>query len=169
MQQAIGQSVQHEAPAIFTPPVLPTTAPGTVRFGALILSLCALALLMVAVELPPSPTGLGTHRQMGFPQCAWMTVAGIPCPTCGMTTSFSHFVRGNWVASFYVQPMGFVLALLTCAVFWLGLYIALTGRPIHRLADQVPMVWVICFFMAFGIAAWGWKIFLELHHIDGWH
>ena len=40
-----------------------------------------------------------------------------------MTTSFAWFVRGNWLASFYVQPMGFVLALGTGALFWASLFI----------------------------------------------
>ncbi len=85
-----------------------------------------------------------------------------------MTTSFSHFVRGNWLASFYVQPMGFLLAIITGGVFWAGLYIAVTGRPIHRLLRQLPMVVLIAAFMGLGIAAWGWKIYIHVHGIDGW-
>ena len=179
MDQAVGDVTQDQigspqpatgagVPIIYTPAVERPVVDAGGRIGALILSMCALAVLVTATMLPPSPTGIGTHQQMGLPQCAWMAVSGIPCPTCGMTTSFSHFVRGNWVASFYVQPMGFVLALLSGTIFWAGLYIALTARPIHRLIHQLPMVWLVGAFMAFGIAAWGWKIFIHVHGIDGW-
>src|SRR5438552_8317037 len=80
-----------------------------------------LAVLIMAVRLPPNPDGVGTHQAMGFQKCEFMYRTGLPCPSCGMTTSFAWFVCGNWIASFYVQPMGFVLALLTGAVFWASL------------------------------------------------
>ena len=86
-----------------------------------------------------------------------------------MTTSFAWFVRANWVASFYVQPMGFVLALATGALFWAALYMAITGSPLHRLTRQLPMTHLTVAVLALGIAAWGWKIFIHLHHMDGWH
>jgi len=160
--------VEQAVPIIFSPSREPNVLLRTARAGAFMISMAALAVLVVAVALPPSAAGVGTHRQMGFPPCAFMMATGLPCPTCGMTTSFSHFVRGNWLASFYVQPMGFVLAILTGTVFWAGIYIALTGRPIHRLLRQLPMVGLVCLFMGLGIAAWGWKIYIHLHGIDGW-
>lgn len=88
--------------------------------------------------------------------------------TCGMTTSFSWFVRGNWPASFYVQPMGFLSALACAALFWGGLYLALTGAPIHRLLRQVNLLRCGVLLIGFAIAAWGWKIFIHLNGWDGW-
>ena len=85
-----------------------------------------------------------------------------------MTTSFSWFVRGNWLASFYVQPMGFLLALASGALFWAGLFIAATGAPVHRLLRQIRGVHWIVAILGFAIAAWGWKIFIHLGHFDGW-
>jgi hypothetical protein len=85
-----------------------------------------------------------------------------------MTTSFAYFSRGNLLASLYVQPMGMVLAALTVAAFWTSLYIALTGRPALRLLQLIPAGYYFLPLMFFGIAAWGWKIFIHLHGIDGW-
>ena len=48
----------------------------------------ALAPLVIAAALSPSNAGHGTHRQLGLPACGWQTNMGLPCPTCGMTTSF---------------------------------------------------------------------------------
>src|SRR5206468_11756997 len=147
------------------------------RLFALGLAIAAMSVLVTAVLLKPSPTGVGTHRQMGFlalhggdtaPSCEFLTLTGLPCPTCGMTTSFSWFVRGDWLASFYVQPMGFVLALATGALFWASLFMALTGAPLHRLLGQIRGLYWIVVLMGFAIAAWGWKIFIHLGHMDGW-
>ena len=156
-------------PIIYTPSVERPVVPWSGRLLALGVAAAAMAVLVIAVHLPPNPKGLGTHQQMGFPSCNFLATTGLPCPTCGMTTSFSWFVRGNWIASFWVQPMGFVLAIITGTCFWAGVYITLTGRPIHRLLKQIPMVWLICGLMGFGIAAWGWKIFIHLRLLDGWH
>jgi hypothetical protein len=49
-------------------------------------------------------------------------LAGVPCPSCGMTTSFAHFVRGEWPSAVRANAAAFVLACL-CAV-------------------QIPWVWV---------------------------
>jgi aminopeptidase N len=86
-----------------------------------------------------------------------------------MTTSFSWFARGNFVASFYIQPMGTVLAVLAVGAFWLGLYEAATGRAAHRLIARVPSRYYVTPLLAWAVIAWAWKIFIHLHGIDGWH
>lgn len=106
--------------------------------------------------------------EMGLQPCFFLSHTGYACPTCGMTTSFSWFARGNWVASFYIQPMGFVLALICAAVFWGALYVALTGRPAHRALRRINgLHWVIGL-LIFACIAWGWKVFIHSHGIDGW-
>jgi hypothetical protein len=83
-----------------------------------------------------------------------------------MTTSFNHFVRGQWAKSAWSQPMGFALAAATCATFWASLYIAATGRPAHRLLRRLPGVKVLLLAVGLGIAAWGFKIALTLAGIS---
>ncbi len=85
-----------------------------------------------------------------------------------MTTSYAWFARGNFLASFYVQPMGFLLALLTVVAFWMGLYVALTGRAVYRLLARGPSRYYVPGLLVWAIIAWGWKIFIHLHGIDGW-
>jgi len=86
-----------------------------------------------------------------------------------MTTSFAWFVRGNFLASFYVQPMGFVLAVMAAMTFWAALYVAITGKPAYLLLSFVPRRYTLLPLLLFGAAAWGWKIFIHLHGIDGWN
>lgn len=82
-----------------------------------------------------------------------------------MTTSFSWFVRGHLLRSFYVQPMGFVLAGLAYVTVWAGLYLAVTGRPVYRVLAIIPSRYYVVPLIGWAIAAWAWKIFSHLH---GW-
>jgi len=155
-------------PAIFSPIVAPARNSWPIRFVALLASAASLWVLILATRLTPSPDGLGTHTQLGLPPCAFYQNFGIPCPTCGMTTSFAWFVRGNLAASFYVQPMGTVLAALNVLVFWAGLYEALVGRALHRLILLLPGQYYVLTLAGGGIVAWFWKIFIHTRGIDGW-
>src|SRR5687768_14107082 len=76
------------------------------------IALACLAVLLIATSIRPNPRGVGTHQQLGLQACQFEERTGLPCPTCGMTTSFALVVRGQVWRSFYVQPMGMVLAAL---------------------------------------------------------
>ena len=155
-------------PAIFSPRYEPAVVRAPGRFFAVIISLACLAVMLTAAWVSPSPTGLGTHTQLGLEPCQFLVRTGLPCPSCGMTTSYSWFARGNFLASLYVQPMGFLLALLTVLAFWVGLYVAATGRAVHQLMSRRLSSYYIPGLFAWAIIAWGWKIFIHLHGIDGW-
>jgi hypothetical protein len=72
----------------------------------------SVALLLVAACLQPNPAGLGTHQQIfGLPPCGFFLVFGHPCPSCGMTTAWALFVRGEWLSSLQANAGGFLLAL----------------------------------------------------------
>jgi hypothetical protein len=131
-------------------------------------SLTCLAMLVTAAVVKPNPTGLGTHTALGMAPCGFQQWSGIPCPSCGMTTSWAWFARGNIAASLWVQPMGTLLAVLAVFGFWGGLYIAISGRPAHQLLWLVPGGYIARWFVTVAILAWIWKIFIQLHHLDGW-
>jgi hypothetical protein len=69
----------------------------------------------LALYLEPDPRGFGTHQRLGLPPCTFRALLDIPCPGCGMTTSFSHFVRGNIVQAARANIGGVLLALI-CVV-----------------------------------------------------
>jgi hypothetical protein len=87
----------------------------------------ALALLVTASSLHPARAGFGTHEQLGLPPCVWMATFGKPCPTCGMTTSFTFAAHGWYWRSFVTQPFGAALVLATVTTFWIALHTATTG------------------------------------------
>jgi hypothetical protein len=139
------------------------------RFVAALVAVGCVGVLIRAATLVPSPSGVGTHSEMGLAACAFYERTGVPCPGCGMTTSFAWFARGNVAASFYVQPLGFLLAVVTAVCAVGGAYVAITGRALYRLLRIVPSRYYLLPSLLFATAAWGWKIYLQLGHHDGWH
>jgi len=92
------------------------------RIIGLIVLLACLAPLVAAASVVPDASGYGTHRQLGMPACGFLLATGGPCPTCGMTTSFAHAVRGNLLRAAFVQPGGLLLCLLAACGVWIGLH-----------------------------------------------
>jgi hypothetical protein len=156
------------APSIYVRPLSRELLTWRGRGAALVVALACLGVLLIAAKLNPNSKGIGSHRQLGLQQCQFEAQTGLPCPTCGMTTSFAHFVRGQIAASLWVQPMGTVLALLTTMVFWGGLYIALSGRPAQRLFNFVPARYYLFPLLVLGVLAWAWKIWIHVTGRDGW-
>ncbi len=64
------------------------------------------------MALEPDPRGFGTHQRLGLPPCTFRALFDIPCPSCGMTTSFSHFMHGNIWQAFRANAGGGVLAII---------------------------------------------------------
>lgn len=105
-------------------------ATGPERVWSALMAMAAAAPLVVGAFLSPDPAGHGTHTQLGLPPCGWVVAYGKPCPTCGMTTAFTHAAHGRIDLAAVAQPAGAVLAVLTAAVFWVGLHTAGTGSRV---------------------------------------
>jgi len=67
--------------------------------------------------------------------CGFRQKYGLPCPTCGMTTSALSFAQGKIKESFYIQPAGGLFcSLLVVAAFlafltaFLGVYFGFLKR-----------------------------------------
>jgi hypothetical protein len=124
--------------------------------------------LITGMALRPDPAGISTHTQLGLDRCQFEARTGLPCPSCGFTTSVSFFAHGNVLASIYVQPMGFVIAVFCAAAVWVGAYVALTGRPVYRLMSQIPgRAWLIVL-LTIAVGGWAWKIAIHLTGHDHW-
>ncbi len=128
------------------------------RIIALVVAIAASAVMGVAMWLTPSPTGMGTHQALNLPPCGWILMADMPCPTCGMTTAFSHAVRGHLVASFLAQPLGCLLALATAMALLVSVHTVLTGSRLPNALARLwgrRVAWTLC---AFVVLAWGYKV-----------
>ncbi len=76
----------------------------------------AWGVLGAAAWLRPDGRGFGTHQQLGLPPCMFEAMVGVPCPGCGLTTSFAHMAHGHVFQAFGAHLMGPFLFLLTLAV-----------------------------------------------------
>ncbi len=137
---------------------LPVKSERMKRIHALGVACVALALLSIAYFLTPSGEGIGTHQQLGLPKCGWVLAADIPCPTCGMTTSWSHTVRGELPTAFMAQPMGMLLAFVAIFIAIGGFITACTGYSFGPLLQRFRPSRIFIFAVVLAIIAWGFKI-----------
>lgn len=78
------------------------------------------AMLATAWRLSPDPRGMGTHQQLGLAPCTVVQWFGIRCPSCGMTTSWTHAMHGELIQAARVNAGGTLLALVSMvSVPWL--------------------------------------------------
>ncbi|MGN6545824.1 MAG: DUF2752 domain-containing protein [Aureliella sp.] len=85
------------------------------RISAVAVMLIVIALLATARTLSPSPLGYGTHQQLGLPPCTSVALLGLRCPACGMTTSWSYAMRGQWGSALNANAGGLGLVLIALA------------------------------------------------------
>ncbi|MAT81661.1 MAG: hypothetical protein CMJ29_08450 [Phycisphaerae bacterium] len=132
------------------------------RWLGLVVALVGLALIGVASSLTPAEEGIGTHKSLGLPECNWIATMDLPCPTCGMTTAFSHTVRGNWLEAMQAQPLGLVFCIVAAMAVLGGLWTLLTGASVGSLVATVWNRWWVWGLIVLALLAWVWKV---LSHI----
>ena len=142
----------------------PTTAPPLTppwharwhnRLVALPIFLVGSTVLGLAAWLTPDGAGLGTHRQLGLPPCQFEQVTGIPCATCGCTTSFSHAANGSLLDAFITQPFGALLAVMTAMAVLIAGYALVTNMQIIPIIRFMTRGKVIAIMVGYMLIAWG--------------
>lgn len=105
--------------------------------GALAIALASV--LALSALLAPSPTGRGTHRQLGLPDCLVAKILGRErCPSCGLTTAFCHLMRGQVRLARQCHPAALYVLLMCVAIILYCVMIAISGR--QWLAYELPAV-----------------------------
>ena len=121
MQNPVTQSIQpHQHSERYT---------RSERLGVFGLGVMLLVVLIVAFWLQPNPAGLGTHTQLGLPGCTMVTLLGIRCPGCGMTTSWAYTLKGDLTSAIRVNVGGVLLCFLAMATFPFLMWTGIRGRP----------------------------------------
>jgi hypothetical protein len=118
-----------------------------------LLFLVWLAVTIIAFRLAPDPQGHGTHQQLGLPPCTSVIAFDRPCPACGMTTSWAHTVRGQFVGAFIANPLGSLTYLVFTLVGLASLYASLTKKVLllHTATANRVFFWIIVVFFVFGL------------------
>ena len=93
----------------------------TRRFWASIVFLFTLFILFLSYYLQADPSGVGTHQQLGLAPCGLLSLTNVPCPMCGMTTTFSYSAHFQFIDGFKNQPFGTILFFATVFLFFLSL------------------------------------------------
>lgn len=106
-----------------------------------------------ALYLSPAKQLHGTHTQLGLPPCPSAAFFDRPCPGCGLTTSFTAMVHGDFLTAFQANPFGpvfyllFTVSALVCLYGWLkGLYLD-TNTKSFNFATLALLIG----FVAFGV------------------
>jgi hypothetical protein len=98
----------------------------------------AWAILAIAAWLRPDARGFGTHQQLGLPPCGFEAITHLPCPGCGLTTSFAHMAHGHPIDAFRAHLMGPLLFAIVAALALYSPYAATKARPMRTLLDARP-------------------------------
>ena len=130
----------------------------TTRFAWAGVAVGCLLGLGVARYLEPDTRGYGTHQQLpfyGYP-CGLVLTSGLPCPTCGMTTSFSSVMHGDFVSAFKAQPAGAVLCMGAVALLVFASYVVFSGRVMAVNWDRLGPVRLMLGlgFLILGVLIW---------------
>lgn len=99
----------------------------------------ALGVLGLAARLVPSAQGLGTHVQLGLAPCAMWAATGLPCPACGLTTSFAHMAHLQPLLALRAHPVGALGYLAVCVAVPLSLVGLAVGVPPRQVARAVRL------------------------------
>lgn len=101
-----------------------------IAVAVLLIGVFGIAFWLNPYDETGAPRRLATHTQLGLSPCGFYQMTDVPCPSCGMTTSFSLLMHGDIVNSLRANAAGTLLALLWLAAIpwsvvsaWLGRYV----------------------------------------------
>jgi hypothetical protein len=130
-----------------------------VRFTLVAMALGLGTVFAVALWLKPydeagRPLRMEAHRQLGLPPCSFYTWTGLPCPSCGMTTSVALLVRGDLGSSLRANAAGTLLALFVVALIPWGLASAVRGKLLWVRSVERALTRVVAVFLVLMLARW---------------
>jgi hypothetical protein len=116
------------------------------------------ATLKIAASLHPSATGVGTHVQLGLPSCRFLALTGIPCPSCGLTTSFAYAAHLDFRHALLASPFGLLLFFVVVSAIPTAI-VFLWSRLSWQRVIAAPGVQTTTYMMiAAYLASWIYKI-----------
>jgi hypothetical protein len=129
-----------------------------------LLTVFAIALWLNPYDEDGNPRRMQTHRQLGLPPCTFYQLTHLPCPSCGMTTSFSLLMHGDVINSLRANAVGTLLALLWMSLIpWCLVSAAKKRTVLLRSVERAVAALVIGFlglmlvrwFLVLGLTLWG--------------
>jgi hypothetical protein len=124
--------------------------------GEAVLMLFCTALLLVPLMLTPDSRLVGTHTQLWLPPCFFHYITSIPCPFCGMTTSFALIVRGDLVQAWLANPWGPLFYLILLVMNIIFAFSFLKKRPVVIELQLSPSCMLIIFLTIWSVKLLSW-------------
>jgi presenilin-like A22 family membrane protease len=137
-----------------------------VRLALLAMAGGLVGVFAVAIWLDPydrdgTPLRMQAHTQLGLPQCTFYEITGLPCPSCGLTTSFSLLVHGDLVNSGKANVAGTLLAVFCLALIPWALVCVYKGRLWIIRSLERSMTWVVLILFTLMLVRWGIVVWLD--------
>lgn len=131
-----------------------------VRGSLLLIATLLIVVFVVATQVYPyaedgTPRKSGSHQSLGLPPCNFQVWTDMPCPSCGMTTSFAFLVRGDLWNSVKANWVGTGLALFCAALIPWSLASACRGRFYWVRSIEAPLAILVGVFSVLMLARWG--------------
>ena len=95
-----------------------------------------------------------THLQLGLPPCTFRVVTGLPCPSCGMTTSFALLMHGDLANSLRANAVGTLMALFGLLVVPWSLASTVCKRPLFITSLERTLLGVVLIFVVLLFTRW---------------
>jgi hypothetical protein len=117
------------------------------------------AVFTVACRLNPyfedgTPRRMETHRQLNLPPCSFKTTTGLPCPSCGMTTSFALLMHGDVGNSLRANAAGTLLAVFGLVFIPWSVASAVLRRPLFLKSMERAFTVVLLTFLGLMLLRW---------------
>jgi uncharacterized protein DUF2752 len=129
-----------------------------VRLGLVLIALGLVLLFGIAYYLDPYQGGVvwrqEAHTQLGLPECNFKGVTGLPCPSCGMSTSFALLVRGDVGNSLCANAVGTLLAAFFLVLLPWSVLCALRGRLYFVRAIEPTVLRLLLAFVTLMLLRW---------------
>jgi hypothetical protein len=97
---------------------------------------------------------LETHLQLGLPPCSFRVLTGLPCPSCGMTTSFALLMHGDLENSLRANAVGTLLALFGLALLPWSLASLLRKRLLFIVSVERTVLVMVIIFVVLLLTRW---------------
>ena len=118
-------------------------------------------LLITAFSLQPAAKGFGTHQQLGLPACSFVVLYGRRCPSCGMTTSWSHLMHGQLPCALQANVGGTLLGIIALVLAPWSLVSAMLGRAWLVWPSDFGIILLVILVSVVTMADWSARLFVN--------
>jgi hypothetical protein len=139
---------------------LPGRANLLVRGGLLAIAAGLGMVFYIATLVQPyredgTPMRMASHQTLGMPACRFQQMTDMPCPSCGMTTSFALLVRGDVWNSMKANWVGTGLAVFCALIVPWCVISAFRGRYLWVRRVEWVLGLLVGTFTFLMLARWG--------------